>query len=490
MPLSFINQQFTNLKLFMKTSLNASRLTRASLGWLWMCLAWHAASQPVAYTYNAAGNPTAITIAATGGPAITTPPQSELIQSNSLATFSVISTGSGLSYQWLSNGVPIIGANGDSLIVAGLPLTGTNLGSFSVIVSNSSGSITSAPAALWSDANGNGIPDWWELYYFHNLSQPALGDFDGDGVDNLDEYLEGTNPTNRNSFNPRLNIQAPRGTVSVSPDQPYYALGQLVALTAVPGPGQEFVNWSGAVTGTKAVISLFMNTNEFVTANFGFPLGVALDNTNLVWITSGNELWFGEAEVSEDGASAAQSGPIASYYDGNNFVGDQTSLQTTFYIDQPEQLGFWWDVSSQPPDGVTFSINSNVVAALSGQSVAWQYVQTNLPAGVYTLTWTYSKGPVNIPDGTPYVDAAWVDEVFLGASATPSAPVLGIQLSGENAALLYWPVSTSVFRLQQTAALDPASWSDTTNAINQVDGINQVLLAPTVQSQFYRLVYP
>jgi hypothetical protein len=83
-----------------------------------------------------------------------------------------------------------------------------------------------------------------------------------------------------------------------------------------------------------------------------------------------------------------------------------------------------------------------------------------------------------------------VDEVSLEASAASPAPVLGIQLSGENAALLYWPVSTSVFRLQQTAALNPASWTDTTNTVNPVNGTNQVLLAPTAPTQFYRLVYP
>jgi hypothetical protein len=483
---------FRTTNMIINLDFKPSRLLGVFAGWLCLWLAWNMAAQPVIFTYDPDGNPITASVGVSMNPSITTPPQAELLQSNSLAAFSVTASGAGLSYQWLSNGVPIMGATGDTLLLAGLPLTGTNLGNFSVIVSNASGSITSAPAALWPDVNGNGIPDWWEMKYFGNLNQPALGDYDGDGVDNLDEYLEGTNPTNSSSFNPRLSVQASYGYVTVSPDQPYYTLGQVVTLTAVPDPGQEFVNWSGAATGTKAVISLFMNTNEFVTANFGFPLGVALDNTNLVWTTSGDELWFGEAEVSEDGVSAAQSGPIVSYSldpTQGPFVGDQTSLQTTFYISQPEQLGFWWDVSSQPPDGVTFAINGVTVAALSGEAVPWQQIQTNLPAGVYTLTWTYSKGPVNIPDGIPYVDAAWVDEVSLEASAASPAPVLGIQLSGENAALLYWPVSTSVFRLQQTAALNPASWTDTTNTVNPVNGTNQVLLAPTAPTQFYRLVY-
>lgn len=447
-------------------------------------------AQSSSYTYDPSGNATAVLMGAAGAPAITAPPQAALLESNSYTSFSVGATGSGLSYQWLSNGIPIVGATGDSLVLGNLPLNGSNLGNFSVIISNSSGSVTSAPAALWSDANGNGIPDWWEMQYFHNLNQTALGDYDGDGVDNLDEYLEGTNPTNAASFDPRLYIQGARGFVSVSPDQPYYTMGQLVTLTAYPDPGQVFVGWNGSVSGTKTAVSLFMKTNESVTAIFGVPLSVALDNTNLVWTTTGDELWFGQAEVSEDGMSAAQSGPIVSYWNGDNFVGDQTSLQTTFYISQAEQLSFWWAVSSESPDGVIFSINGSMVESLSGEVLAWEYFHTNLPAGVYNLDWTYSKGPVNIPDGISYVDAAWVDEVSLGASAITPAPDLGIQLAGEDAALVFWPASASVFRLQQTPDLNPTSWTDVTNVVNLVNGTNQVWLAPTVQSQFYRLVYP
>jgi hypothetical protein len=443
------------------------------------------------YSYSPNGTLLAAT-ATNSEPLIVAAPQPELIQPNSYATFSVVASGTGLTYQWLSNGVPILGATGDSLIVADVQLIGTNLGNFSVIIGNSYGSITSAPVALWPDSNGNGMPDWWEMKYFGNLNQPPLGDYDGDGVDNLDEYLEGTDPANAHSFDPRLYVQAAHGMVTLSPDLPYFTMGQLVTLTAIPDPGQEFVDWSGAVTGTKSTVSLFMGTNEYVTANFGFPLGLALDNTNLVWTTTGDELWYGEAEVSEDGVSAAQSGPIVSYFNGANFVGDQTSLQTTFYIEQPEHLSFWWDVSSEPPDGVTFSINSNVVATLSGQSVPWQFMQTNLPAGLYALNWTYSKGPVNIPNGIPYWDAAWVDEVSLVPSvpSQPSPPQLSIQTT-TNGVLLYWSVPSVVFRLEQTVALAPADWATASNTtVNAVNGTNQALVSPVQQSLFYRLAYP
>ena len=45
------------------------------------------------------------------------------------------------------------------------------------------------------DSDGDGLPDWWEMLYFGNLNQGANDDPDGDGITNLQEYLEGRNPT-------------------------------------------------------------------------------------------------------------------------------------------------------------------------------------------------------------------------------------------------------------------------------------------------------
>ena len=52
---------------------------------------------------------------------------------------------------------------------------------------------------MTQDSNGNGIPDWWEYYYFGSL-QPGNGDYDGDGVSNYAEYIADTNPADRNSY--------------------------------------------------------------------------------------------------------------------------------------------------------------------------------------------------------------------------------------------------------------------------------------------------
>jgi len=52
-----------------------------------------------------------------------------------------------------------------------------------------------------TNSNTNGIPDAWVIESFGTTNGfTASGDSDTDGVSNLDEYLGGTNPTNKNDF--------------------------------------------------------------------------------------------------------------------------------------------------------------------------------------------------------------------------------------------------------------------------------------------------
>jgi alpha-tubulin suppressor-like RCC1 family protein len=57
------------------------------------------------------------------------------------------------------------------------------------------------------DQNNNTMDDRWETDYFGNLDQTADGDFDGDGISNVDEFLAGGDPTNYyNGALPALSI--------------------------------------------------------------------------------------------------------------------------------------------------------------------------------------------------------------------------------------------------------------------------------------------
>ncbi len=51
-----------------------------------------------------------------------------------------------------------------------------------------------------ADTDGDGMDDDWEVAYFGSLTRSGTGDFDGDGANDRDEFLAGTDPTNSGSI--------------------------------------------------------------------------------------------------------------------------------------------------------------------------------------------------------------------------------------------------------------------------------------------------
>jgi len=52
------------------------------------------------------------------------------------------------------------------------------------------------------DTDRDGLPDWWEMRWFGNLTAAAAGDPDGDGLTNAEEYRMGTDPRKATVFGP------------------------------------------------------------------------------------------------------------------------------------------------------------------------------------------------------------------------------------------------------------------------------------------------
>ena len=56
---------------------------------------------------------------------------------------------------------------------------------------------------------------------------------------------------------------------SVDPAGGYYDENSIVTLTAIPDPGYAFINWTGDLSGSKNPLTLTMDNNKTVVANFG-----------------------------------------------------------------------------------------------------------------------------------------------------------------------------------------------------------------------------
>lgn len=224
----------------------------------------HAAST---LSYDLAGNQTSQQTAVSGLPTILAQPAHQLTIAGGRASFSVVvASPATCTYQWRRNGTAIGGATGDSYSI---PAAATgHEGSYTVVITNASGPVTSAAATLYLDSNDNGLPDTWEQSSFGNLTQTAMGDFDSDGVSNLDEYLEGTNAALNTSLFPRLITSGIGGVVEAAPSKPRYLYGETVGVTAHANPGYGFYGWSGALTNAANPSSLVMNGSRTLGAVF------------------------------------------------------------------------------------------------------------------------------------------------------------------------------------------------------------------------------
>lgn len=240
------------------------RFCQTGLLLVFTCLSSNAAST---LSYDLAGNQTSQQAAGSSLPSLLAQPSHQLTTPGGRASFSVVvASPAACSYQWRLNSAPIVGATSDSYLI---PAAGVaHEGSYTVVVTNASGSVTSTAATLYIDTNDNGLPDTWEQAAFGNLNQPAMGDFDGDGVSNLDEYLEGTNAASNTSLFPRLTASGIGGVIEILPSKTRYLYGETVNVRALPHQGYGFFGWSGALTNAVNPGSVVMNASRSLGAVF------------------------------------------------------------------------------------------------------------------------------------------------------------------------------------------------------------------------------
>ena len=154
--------------------------------------------------------------------------------------------------------------------------------------------------------------------------------------------------------------------------------------------GESIVNVS-ATYGTNTTNCSF--TVTVLTAN---DFGLALNNTNIDWATSGDASWYMQTNVTRDGI-AIQSGAIS-----NSQI---ATVQTT--LAGPGVLTYWWKVSSQTNRDLLFvTLNGSTQAVVSGQ-VDWQSRASYPGSGAQVFQWSYAKDT----NGISGQDAAWLDQV-------------------------------------------------------------------------------
>jgi hypothetical protein len=121
------------------------------------------------------------------------------------------------------------------------------------------------------DTDLDGLPDSWEIANFGDLSQGPSGDFDGDGLTNLQEYQSGTDPEKPDSY---LTVSAalglPNGYITPSGQVPVL-WGGGITFTITPEAGYHIdgVIVDGSPVGTPSTYP-FQNViaNHTISATF------------------------------------------------------------------------------------------------------------------------------------------------------------------------------------------------------------------------------
>jgi len=168
----------------------------------------------------------------------------------------------------------------------------------------------------------------------------------------------------------------------VNPDGGTVPEGQQISLTATPGEEFLFDSWSGAATGTSSNVSLIMDANKTVTANFikkKYALNVMVEGEGTV---SEKVIKVGAATDYNSGTVVELTAIPSDIWEFKEWKGDVTGTEnpTQITIDKAknvtavfEQLPFYLD-----ENGVTIKAKGWVTAGMKGVINGDEYVAVDL----------------------------------------------------------------------------------------------------------------
>ncbi len=126
------------------------------------------------------------------------------------------------------------------------------------------------------DSDADEMPDDWEMQYFGTLDHDGTGDFDGDGISDMEEYLRGSDPTVAN--------QAPAVPVISSPADLSEVAAQQPNLTVQPGtdPDGDAVLYTFELYADEAMTGLIVQETDAESTTWTPPITLS-DNTWYYW---------------------------------------------------------------------------------------------------------------------------------------------------------------------------------------------------------------
>lgn len=185
----------------------------------------------------------------------------------------------------------------------------------------------------------------------------------------------------------------------------------------ISGTKTSILSIANISTNDRACYSLVVSNNYGSIASSNACLTVvpglreALDDTNLVWSTSGSSPWKLQFAVIHDGLDAAEGGPLQA-----GVIGQQNMIGTS--VTGPGTINFWWKMEDTLCFALSFFIGTDRLASKgpwTSESTNWEQRVFSIPDGPQTLKWVFETF---CGDGSP-PGRAWLDEVTYIPDSTP-----------------------------------------------------------------------
>ena len=232
-----------------------------------------------------------------------------------------------------------------------------------------------------------------------------------------------------------LNVTAQNGTVAKNPNQQTYNSGTAVTLTATAANGYEFSSWSGVATGTNNPLTVVMNSNKNITANF-----IQVNSPNIQGInlrSAGDFVVLAGAGITNTGVTTRLTGDVGSFPTATINGLDQTNVNGKLYTTASP-------IVDQAKKDLTTAYNDGQSRSLNAISLPGQLGGLTLAPGLYvnsTSTGISGTGPQGILTLHGDANAVWI---FKMGSTLITDPGTSIVLSGgAKAENIYWIVGSS-----------------------------------------------
>jgi len=229
-----------------------------------------------------------------------------------------------------------------------------------------------------------------------------------------------------------LNVTAVNGTVVKNPDLLNYSSGASVILTATPNSGYAFTSWSGDATGSVNPVTVVMNSNKNVTANFALtgPLVIDLGCAAPYAIMAGST-------ITSTGLSIIN-GDVA-LSPGSALVGFPPGIINGIQeITSPNAANAKLCLTSAYNDGQSRSLNAiSLPGQLGGLTLAPGLYSNSSTSGI---SGTGANGILTL-DAHGNANAVWIFQ--MGSTLTTDPATSIVLAGGAQAKNIFWIVGTS-----------------------------------------------